>query len=288
MTTDTTACDAQPWQQAYPDAGIAAALPPPRHRNLAHLVHSACEKYAARKAFTTFSPNGMNGSLTSAQVGALSDAFATYLRQICGLQAGDRVAGQLPNGLAYPVVAFGVFKAGCVLVNTNPLYTPSETIHQLNDSGAQVLVIVDMFADKLAEVVPKTGLRRVVLAGVSELFPAVPNLVVRGVQRAWSKVLPAVPPLAVPVDRFSQAIHQGHKGTHAHADTSASASADADAATVQSWWFDQPASRIAAQQYTGGTTGVSKGAMLTHANLLANIDQVLAMGKPTWAATNAC
>ena len=172
-----------------------------------------------------------------------------------------------------------MFKAGCVLVNTNPLYTPSETIHQLNDSGAQVLVIVDMFADKLAEVVPKTGLRRVVLAGVSELFPAVPNLVVRGVQRVWSKVLPAVPPLAVPVDRFSQAIHQGHKGTHAHADTSASASADADAATVQSWWFDQPASRIAAQQHTGGTTGVSKGAMLTHANLLANIDQVLATGK---------
>jgi len=265
MTAESTLYDARPWQQAYPGAGIPAALPAPRHRNLAHLVHSACEKHAARKAFTTVVPNGMNGTLTYAQVGEMSDAFAAYLRQVCGLQAGDRVAVQLPNGLAYPVVAFGVFKAGCVLVNTNPLYTPSETIHQLNDSGAQVLVIVDMFADKLAEVVPKTGLRRVVLAGVSEMFPAVPNLVVRGVQRVWSKVLPPIPPLAVPVDRFSQAISQGR--------------ASADAATVRSWWFGLPATDIAALQYTGGTTGVSKGAMLTHANMLANIDQVLAMGK---------
>jgi long-chain acyl-CoA synthetase len=102
----------------------------------------------------------MNGTLSFARIDAMSDAFAAFLRHECGLRPGDRVAVQLPNGLAYPVVAFGTFKAGCVLVNTNPLYTPSEMIHQFNDSGAKVLVIVDMFADKLAEVVPKTGIRR--------------------------------------------------------------------------------------------------------------------------------
>jgi long-chain acyl-CoA synthetase len=265
MKADLPIYDAKPWEAMYPGAGIDPKLPAARHRNLAHLVQSACDTYGARKAFTAVVPNGMNGTLTYQQVGELSDAFATYLRTVCGLNAGDRVAVQLPNGLPYPVVAFGVFKAGCVLVNTNPLYTPSETIHQLNDSGAKVLVIVDMFADKLAEVVPATGVQRVVLAGVSEMFPAVPNLIVRGVQKVWSKVLPPVPTLKVPVERFKAVIEQGR--------------AKANPATVKSWWADVAASEIVALQYTGGTTGVSKGAMLTHANLIANIDQVLAMGK---------
>jgi long-chain acyl-CoA synthetase len=265
MKADLPVYDAKPWEGVYPSAGIEPKLPAARYRNLAHLVQSACDSFGTRKAFTAVVPNGMNGTLTYQQVGELSDAFATYLRTVCGLNAGDRVAVQLPNGLAYPVVAFGVFKAGCVLVNTNPLYTPSETIHQLNDSGARVLVIVDMFADKLAEVIPKTSVERVLLAGVSEMFPAVPNLIVRGVQKVWSKVLPPVPVLKVPVERFKAAMEQG--------------SGNANPATVKSWWSDVAASEIVALQYTGGTTGVSKGAMLTHANLLANIDQVLAMGK---------
>jgi long-chain acyl-CoA synthetase len=264
MMADLPIYDAKPWEAAYGTA-ITPQLPAARYTNLAHMVHSACERYAQQTAYTAVVPNGMNGSLSYAQVGELSDAFALYLREVCGLKAGDRVAVQLPNGLAYPVVAFGIFKAGCVLVNTNPLYTPSEMAHQFKDSGARVLVIVDMFADKLAEVIPQTNVERIVLAGVSEMFPAVPNMIVRSVQKVWSKVLPPIPALPQKIERLAAALEAGR--------------AKQSAGKVKAYWEKLPASEIVALQYTGGTTGVSKGAMLTHANMIANVDQVLAMGK---------
>jgi long-chain acyl-CoA synthetase len=149
------------------------------------------------------------------------------------------------------------------LVNTNPLYTPSEMVHQFNDSGAKVLVIVDMFADKLADVIPKTNIQCVVLSGVSEMFPTIPNAIVRGVQKVWSKVLPPIPLLSIPVERIKTTL----------------ASGKVHQSKASGYWKDVPSSALAALQYTGGTTGVSKGAMLTHANLLANVDMVLAMGK---------
>jgi long-chain acyl-CoA synthetase len=262
MKADINIYDTKPWEAAYGSL-IARELPSPQYRNLAGLVASACERHADKKAFTAVVPNGMNGTLTYRQVGELSDAFAVYLREVCKLQAGDRVAVQLPNSLTYPVVAFGVFKAGCVLVNTNPLYTPSEMIHQFNDSGAKVLVIVDMFADKLAEVIPKTEIQHVVLSGVSEMFPAIPNTIVRGVQKLWSKVLPPVPQLSIPIKRIKAALAAGKAHPIKPAD----------------YWEDVPSSAVAALQYTGGTTGVSKGAMLTHNNLMSNVNMVLAMGK---------
>lgn len=262
MMADVPVYDTKPWEAAYGNA-IARELPPPRYRNLAELAAVACERYADKKAFTTVVPNGMNGTLTYRQVGELSDAFAAYLREVCQLQAGDRVAVQLPNSLTYPVVAFGVFKAGCVLVNTNPLYTTSEMVHQFNDSGAKVLVIVDMFVDKLAEVIPKTQIQRVVLGGVSEMFPAIPNFIVRGVQKVWSQVLPPIPKLSIPVERVSSALAAGKPHQ----------------SKVSSYWNSVALNAVAALQYTGGTTGVSKAAMLTHGNLLANVDMVLAMGK---------
>jgi long-chain acyl-CoA synthetase len=262
MKADMDIYDTKPWDAAYGSL-IARELPSPQYRNLAELVARACERYADKKAFTAVVPNGMNGSLTYRQVAELSDAFAVYLREVCKLQTGDRVAVQLPNSLTYPVVAFGVFKAGCVLVNTNPLYTPSEMVHQFNDSGAKVLVIVDMFADKLAEVIPKTEIQHVVLSGVSEMFPAIPNAIVRGVQKLWSKVLPPVPQLSIPIKRINAALADGKS----HQKMAAG------------YWEGVPSSAVAALQYTGGTTGVSKGAMLTHANLMSNVDMVLAMGK---------
>jgi long-chain acyl-CoA synthetase len=247
----------RPWLASY-GTTIPQDLPPPSYASLADLVDRASATYAKRRAFTCVVPNGMNGTLSYAQVGAMSDAFAAYLRHDCGLQPGDRVAVQLPNGLPYPVVAFGVFKAGCVLVNTNPMYTPSEMIHQINDSGAKVLVIVDMFADKLAEVVPQTGLQAVVLAGVPEFFPKLPETIVRGVQKVWSRTLPPVPKLAVPVLRLRAALAKGR----------------AHGADVRAYWTGTKPEDLALLQYTGGTTGVAKGAMLTHGNMLANLAQV--------------
>ncbi|MFM8736268.1 MAG: AMP-binding protein, partial [Betaproteobacteria bacterium] len=136
-----------------------------------------------RAAFHCVMPNGMNGSLSFEQVDQASDAFAAYLRKELGLQRGDRVAVQLPNSLGYPVAAFGVFKAGCVLVNTNPLYTEREMVHQFNDAQVQALVVVDLFADKLPVVLQQTAIKHVVVADVTAFFPAVPRALVRAVQK---------------------------------------------------------------------------------------------------------
>lgn len=257
---DSANVPTRPWLVTY-GTTIPQDLPPLQYRSLAELVHAASAANADSTAFTCVVPNGMNGSLNYAKVGEMSDAFAAFLHFECGLRPGDRVAVQLPNGLAYPVVAFGVFKAGCVLVNTNPLYTPSEMIHQFNDSGAKALVIVDMFADKLAEVVPKTGIQTVVLAGVPEFFPKVPKAIVRGVQKVWSKVLPPIPRLDVATLRLREALAKGR--THR--------------ADVRAMWAAAGPDDLALLQYTGGTTGVAKGAMLTHGNILTNLDQVIAV-----------
>lgn len=250
----------RPWLASY-DGLAPKELPAPEHQSLAHLISRVVEAQGPRKAFTCVVPNGMNGSLSYEQVGEMSDAFASFLHHDCGLRKGDRVAVQLPNGLPYPVVAFGVFKAGCVLVNTNPLYTPAEMVHQFNDSGAKALVIVDMFADKLAEVIPRTGIQTVVLAGVPEFFPKVPEIIVRGVQKVWSRVLPPIPSLGIKTLRFREALAKGRSG----------------AGGVQGLWSEIRPDDLALLQYTGGTTGIAKGAMLTHGNMLANLSQVQAM-----------
>jgi len=262
---NTPSSSQRPWHAASIAAGIPTELPHPKHSSLAALVHERCAHFAQQrpkhKAFTCVMPNGMNGSLTYGQVDALSDAFAGYLRSVLGLQAGDRVAVQMPNSLGYPVAAFGVFKAGCVLVNTNPLYTASEMVHQFNDAGVTALVIIDMFADKLPEVLAKTQVQHVVLTSIAEFFPVVPRGIIRAVQKVWSR---ALPPVTVPHTRLKTALALGR-------DTLAKT----PAATL---WQRISPDTLAVLQYTGGTTGVSKGAMLTHSNLLNNVQQMLAMG----------
>ena len=265
----------RPWHASYQQVGIAPELAPLPFRNLAELTHESCKRWQAeskvKAAFSCVVPNGMNGRLSFAQLDELSDAFAGYLRAVVGLKADDRVAVQLPNSLGYPVVALGVFKAGCVLVNTNPLYTETEMIHQFNNAGAQVLVIVDMFADKLPAVLAKTGVKQVVLASVPEFFPAIPGAVVRGVQRYWNRVLP---PVTAPHMRLSEALAKGR--------------ATLAKTPAREYWQGIDRHELAVLQYTGGTTGVSKGAMLTHDNLLNNIQQTRAMGQSHMAPGQEC
>ncbi len=245
-----------PWLDHYP-ADVSRTLEPVPFRHLPDLITQASKTYVKRKAFVQVMPNGMNGRLTFEQIDRLSDNFAQYLREVLGLSEGDRVAVQMPNNLSYPIVAFGIFKAGLVLVNTNPLYTPSEMIHQYRDSGAKVLVVIDMFADKLPEVFGKTNIEHVVTVKISEFFPPVVAGVIRLVQRFWSRTLPRI---TVEHTRFQDALKLGGSAAKS-TDYLANISGDS----------------VAALQYTGGTTGVSKGAMLTHNNLIYNTVQMIQM-----------
>jgi long-chain acyl-CoA synthetase len=247
----------RPWVGQY-GSHISAELPTPAHPSLAAMAHAACTRFAAQTAFTTVMPNGMYGSLSYGQVQEKSDDFARYLRGVLGLAAGDRVAIQMPNCLSYPVVLLGVLKAGCVAVNTNPLYTASEMAHQFKDSGAKVVVVVDMFADKLAQALPGTDVKHVVITRVPEFFPALVGGIVHAVMKYWNKL---VPRNSVPATALPDALAQG-------------AAAGGDVARYgQGLNHDS----LALLQYTGGTTGVAKGAMLTHGNLLWNMAQMRAM-----------
>ncbi|MGV8969622.1 MAG: AMP-binding protein [Microbacteriaceae bacterium] len=249
----------RPWISHYAD-DVEPDLDAVVFPHLPALIRESAQKYSDTIAFTQCMPNGMNGSLTYAQIDSMSDDFAAYLREVVGLAQGDRVAVQMPNCLSYPIVAFGVFKAGCVLVNTNPLYTASEMVHQLSDSGARVLVVVDMFADRLPEVLSRTGIETVVTVRIAEFFPPIIAGVIRMVQRWWNRSLP---PVTVDHTAFQQTLAEGKKSRR-------------DDSLVR--YLDGIGTdTLAALQYTGGTTGVSKGAMLSHGNLVANTLQMIAM-----------
>jgi long-chain acyl-CoA synthetase len=253
----------RPWLRFYHEQ-TAKELPRIAWPHMPAFIREAAARYADRPAFTLFLPNGTQGTLTYAEVDRKSDAFAVYLRDVAGFQPGDRIALQMPNCLAYPIAVFGCLKAGLVMANTNPLYTPAEMIHQFNDSGAVGLIAIDVFGKKVAEVLPHTGIRQVVLVSIPDLLPPVKRFVVRAVQKYVKKM---IPPITFPHVTFPQALQQGEARLAAGVD-------------VQAYVAPLNHDSIAALQYTGGTTGVSKGAVLTHGNLLANVLGSLEAWKP--------
>jgi len=247
------AYDSRPWLKHY--TGLSKpnldALP---YKNFGDMVSQASREYAQQPAFTTMLPTGTSGTLTFAEVEQLTDQFAAYLRFELGLAKGDRVAIQSPNCLAYPIFLFGAAKAGCVIVNLNPLYTPPEIEHALTDSGAKLLLMIDMFADKLATVIPKSQVQTVLITSVADFFPPLRKFIVKTVQRL-KKMIPEVP---VPARPFTEAIKLGAK----HLNGGRALPRD-----------DVSLDDLLALQYTGGTTGRPKGAMLTHRNLVSNVAQ---------------
>jgi len=249
---------ARPWAAAYP-SGVPAEVTAPLATSLGQLVRDTAAREGNRTAYTVVMSNGMYGNLSFAEVDRLSDAFAAWLREVAGLQAGDRVALQTPNSLTVPVVAFGVFKAGCVLVNVNPLYTAAEMAHQIRDAGPKVIVITDMFAGKLEEAGKMVPLPKVVVTRVAELMPGAVRGVIGLVQKHWDR---SIPRITIPHQRLPQVLAEGAKLPRR----------DYDAALGEG--------AIAALQYTGGTTGVSKGAILTHRNLLMNMAQAMTFIAP--------
>jgi long-chain acyl-CoA synthetase len=250
----------KPWLAQYGNT-VPATLAAPTQPSVAAMADAAASRHATRTAFTCVLPNGMYGNLSYAQVQAMSDRFAHYLRKVVGLQAGDRVALQMPNCLGYPVALLGVLKAGCVAVNTNPLYTPREMNHQFADSGAKVVVIVDLFADKMEQALAGTGVKQVVITKVTDFFPSLVGGIAHAVMKHWNRVVPKHQLQGV--HTLPQALEQG-----AAAGAGQPATAYAAGLTHES---------LALLQYTGGTTGVAKGAELTHGNLLWNLAQMRAM-----------
>ena len=238
----------RPWLASYP-AGIPAEIDADEYPSIPALLQEAIEKYRDRPAFSS-----MGVTITYGELDALSEQFAAYLLEVLKLKKGDRVAIMMPNCLQYPIATFGVLRAGLTVVNTNPMYTARELRHQLVDSGARVILVMDNFGHVVQKVLGDSQVQQVITTGLGDMlgFPkgAIVNFVVRHVKKM-------VPDYAIAgAIRFRDALKAGaaHPAPRVGVDRE----------------------DVAFLQYTGGTTGVAKGAMLTHRNLVANMQQASA------------
>ena len=235
---------ARPWLAHYP-AGVPAEVEWQRYRSCVELFDEAVARFRDRDAFVC-----MDRRITYADLDRMATQFGAWL-QAQGLERGARVALMMPNVLQYPVAILGVLRAGCVIVNVNPLYTPRELVHQLNDAGVEAIVVLENFAATLEQVVEKTKIRHVVVTGIGDLFGFPKGPLVNFVVRNVKKMVPAYEvPHAI---RFNAALAEGAKHTLRPVDIGPD--------------------DVAFLQYTGGTTGVSKGATLLHRNVIANVLQ---------------
>ncbi|MEQ8472378.1 MAG: AMP-binding protein [Marinoscillum sp.] len=240
-----------PWIEKYPK-GVPQEIDPDKYSNLLEFLDDCVAKFGDKPAF-----ENMGVELSFNDIENYSTSLANYLAQKTSLKKGDRVALQMPNVLQYPIALFGVLKAGMVVVNTNPQYKPSEMEHQFNDAGAKGIILLNTFAYKLEEVMAHTNVETVILAEVGDMLGTLKGAIVDFVIKRVKKMVPDYN-LPMAVD-FGSALKEGKKLT-----------------------FNRPqltSSDLALLQYTGGTTGVAKGAALSHRNLLANIEQVCAWMK---------
>ena len=241
----------RPWLNAYPE-GVPADIDASQYPSLVALMEEAFAKHADKVAYSF-----MGKELTFAQVDAQSKLFAAYLQSL-GLQRGDRVALMMPNIPQYPVAVAGVLRAGYVLVNVNPLYTARELEHQLKDSGAKAIVIIENFAKTLQDGMHGSAVQHIVLCAMGDELGLLKGMLVNYVVRSAKKL---VPPFSLPgAVRFKDALAKGRGAT-------------LNAPVLK-------ADDMALLQYTGGTTGVSKGAVLLHRNIIANVLQSEAWNEP--------
>lgn len=236
------------WLKSY-QPGVPAVIDINEYSSIVDIIDTSFQKFADLPSFAN-----MGKTLTYAQIDQASARFACFLQNDLKLQRGDRVAIMMPNLLQYPIAMFGVLRAGLIVVNVNPLYTARELEHQLNDSGAKAIVIVSNFAQTLQKVLHKTPVKHVILTELGDLLGFPKSLIVNSVVKYVKKMVPEFDlPGAIP---FTRALVMGSKTS-----------------------LSKPVlthSDIAFLQYTGGTTGVSKGAMLTHGNIVANMLQARA------------
>jgi len=236
------------WNDKRP-AGVPSTIDINAYTSVVEVFERSCKRFADRPAFSN-----LGVTLTYAELERHSAAFAAWLQQHTDLKPGDRIAVQMPNVLQYPIAVFGAMRAGLIVVNTNPLYTEREMRHQFKDSGARALVYLNMFGKRVQEVLPDTGIEYLIEAKMGDLLPAAKGWLINTVVDKLKKMVPAYQlPQAI---AFKQVLRQGREQSPKPVPLS----------------LDD----IAVLQYTGGTTGLAKGAMLTHANLVANMLQVLA------------
>ena len=232
------------WLKNY-DPRIPAEIDPDRYASLIDIFEQSAKTFASNTSYIN-----MGASITFSELDKLSRDFAAYL-QDSGLKKGDAVAIMMPNLLQYPVALFGVLRAGMVVVNVNPLYTARELAHQLKDSNAKAIVIVENFAHTLAEVVGQTQIQQVLLTSLGDMLPPVKKWLTNFVVKYIKKLVPA---FSLPEAKsFNEVLKAGQNCTYTRP--------------------QMTGSDLAFLQYTGGTTGVSKGAMLSHRNIVANLEQ---------------